>query len=830
MRHVQYGVARTAGGKCMRREPSHAMHVPHRHHVFDEYTVSLADGSLMQVLRLEGFRFETTDTEALARKAAAFNNLLRSQHEHVYLYTNLIRRHEDALPEGAFPPGFSHDLNEAWLQEFRGGKVFTNDYYLTIVMRDPFAMANWWEEWKMRLTRRSQTVGLRVRQQRMAKELSSIVTSFQGWLHDFGTKRLGVSILHPAGSMVPVLTSEVLQLLSYIINGETAPARLPCSTLAEATCQREWWFPNGTFVSKGVSESDTFYGAMLSLREYPSEGTMNGIFDDLLSLQFEVVVSQSFVREQNTFARKRLELQKQRYISAKEHERVINSVEDAIGELAASEVCYGHHHLTIMVRAASPEELEYRVALIKPIFSHVGVELVREGLNMEAAFWAQLPGNREYAMPRGWSLVSTKNIADFASFHAYARGEAGGSYLGSALSICKSKGNTPYFINLHQGKNGSTCIFGKTGSGKTTAAAFLVSQSQKYGGHTIIFDKDGSWENYVRAEDGNYATVRPGEQTGWNPLQLPDTPENRHFVSGFVSLQLSKTLKQSLTREQERRVTEAVSQLYDEFELTQRRYALLRELLINKSLQEALEPWMEKGQYGWLFDSPEHTLSFDQPITGIELGWILDQGEVVRTPAVSFLLYCTKQVVERAQLLRIILEEAWFLLRDEALAAQCEDWVRTMRKKDAFLFFLSQNLDLGSRAGMAIYEQSATKIFFPPFAAERKVYTETLGITEAQYELMFGESVESRTMLIKHGEETVVGVLDLSVVPEYLPILAGDKESLQLMRKLRAKHGPQAADWLPHFKVEVLRNEKASLDTTAHRSDHGNVWVERDTR
>ena len=74
------------------------------------------------------------------------------------------------------------------------------------------------------------------------------------------------------------------------------------------------------------------------------------------------------------------------------------------------------------------------------------------------------------------------------------------------------------------------------GVGRRVAAAeaerltSLLAQARKFAPKIVYFDKDRGAEIFIRAIGGRYDVLRPGEPTGLNPLQLPDTAGNRAFL------------------------------------------------------------------------------------------------------------------------------------------------------------------------------------------------------------------------------------------------------------------------------------------------------------
>lgn len=675
---IGYGVARTEHGSKLRNGRSASVHIPYVSHLNDN-TIALETGALMQVIKVEGFKFETHDDETLQHNVNALNTILKAQGGGVEIYSTLIRRNERALPGGVFQPGFSHDLNEEWLQRFKGDDVFVNEFYLSIIRQNPFNSARGLHSFLNSLQsnvydaeyERSLALELRT--------LTQIVQTFTTLLSDYGTRLLGLTTGDPTGKYPKAKYSEILSFLSTIINRDNHPFALPRENIGNVLNKTRKTVANRTVISEGLSYLDNSYSAMLSLKSYP-EITFSGIMNQLLSLPHELVVTQSFKMRPGDKSRKALKKLKGQLEATNEHDLLIKSVGSAQGELAVGRVAYGHHHCTIMVTKPDVPSLEYAITNIEPIFNDVGLVLVREDSGTEPAYWAQLPGNTPYIARN--KTISTKNFAALAAFNNYARGKRLKNFLGDALTVLPTPGKTPYFTNFHDGDagNGNACIGGQTTTGKTALATFLVSQSMKFGGKRVVLDKDHSWEVYVNAEDGAYIRIEDNVPTNLNPLQMPNTKRNRAFLKRWLILIVEAELHTDLTRGQKARIETAVDAHFTEFEQHERRLKYLRQQVIGDELKAALAPWVEGGVNGWIFDNPTDTLSFDKDITGIDVGWMLDE-ETIRTPITSYLLYRIEELIDDKTFVCIVLEEGWKLIADPRFKKQVVAWERTIRKK-----------------------------------------------------------------------------------------------------------------------------------------------------
>jgi type IV secretion system protein VirB4 len=104
------------------------------------------------------------------------------------------------------------------------------------------------------------------------------------------------------------------------------------------------------------------------------------------------------------------------------------------------------------------------------------------------------------------------------------------------VTLLETTAAGPYYFNFHQGDLGNFTVIGPSGSGKTVVLNFLLAQARKFAPRIIFFDKDRGAELFLRAIGGRYDQLRPGTASGLNPLQLDDTPANRHFLIDWIAL------------------------------------------------------------------------------------------------------------------------------------------------------------------------------------------------------------------------------------------------------------------------------------------------------
>ena len=91
--------------------------------------------------------------------------------------------------------------------------------------------------------------------------------------------------------------------------------------------------------------------------------------------------------------------------------------------------------------------LNDHIALARSFLADTGMLVAREDLALEAAFWAQLPGN--FAVRPRKAPITSRNFAAMAPFHNYPVGRATGNHWGEALSMFVTSARSPYHFSLH---------------------------------------------------------------------------------------------------------------------------------------------------------------------------------------------------------------------------------------------------------------------------------------------------------------------------------------------------------------------------------------------
>jgi len=773
----------------MAREKSAGHHLPYARHV-DDHSIETRDGMLMQVIHLRGLLFETADTDEINYRKRLRDAMLQSIGSSRFaLYHHIVRRRIEPEMAADHRDLFSQQLDDAWQARLATKRLYVNELFLTLIRRPLQGRVGGLDRIRGMMGRASE--GEEATSAADLRQLDSARDALMAALGSYGPRLLGV---YPTAQGT---CSEPLEFLSSLYNGEMRPVLLPHQDLGAYLPYRRISFGQETIELGPAGPAQRSFLGIVSIKDYPGQ-TAPGMLDELLRLPFELVVSQSFgfVERQQALGRMNLALRRMR--SAEDEAVSLRAdLAGAKDEVAAGRAGFGEHHMSIGIRADTPQGVDEGVAEVQAALADLGIIAVREEIGLEPAFWAQFPGNFKYIARRG--LVSTGNFAGLASGHNFPLGQAQGNHWGEAVTLLETTAAGPYYFNFHQGDLGNFTVIGPSGSGKTVVLNFLLAQARKFRPRIIFFDKDRGAELFIRAIGGRYDLLRPGTPSGLNPLQLDDNPTNRQFLIDWLTL-----LAGGADIDEIARIKDAVDANFQQ-PVEHRRLRHLAELFRGGQRPHGadfwarLRPWWGEGERAWLFDNPQDKTDLAAESVGFDMTQILDD-PAMRTPAMMYLFHRVEERLDGSAAI-IVVDEGWKALDDDVFVRRIKDWEKTIRKRNGIVGFATQSAQdaLESRIASAIIEQAATQIFMANPKARADDYIDGFGLTSHEYELVRTLPDNAHCFLIKHGAESVVARLDLTGERDLLTILSGRERTVRLLDAIRAKEGDDPAAWIPRL-------------------------------
>ncbi|CAN7697408.1 VirB4 family type IV secretion/conjugal transfer ATPase [Neorhizobium tomejilense] len=786
-------------GAAAARERSMSKHIPYLRHVADT-VIKLENGALLSIIRLNGLFFQTEDQAELNMRSVVQNTMIRALGSSRFsLWSTVIRRQVEAGLDSNFDAPFADLLNRRYMAELGDKRMFTNELYLSVLrsgMRGALAAGDTARRLFDKAGTRDAVDG---QLRESVSELEELVGNLCRDLQKYGARPLGIVYRDDEPYSEPC---EFFQ--SVLTCGIPRRMRLPRMSIAGYVGSSRLHFSRRTLQAQGAAREDDRFGAILSIKEYPPF-TGPGMLDGLLQMNHEFILTQSFTITDKPIAQERISrLKRQIAASDEAGSDVENDIDFALNSLMNQEAVFGLHHLTLLCLSRDVEGVNKAVSDLGACLTDMNVNWLREDLNLEAGFWAQLPGNHSYIARK--ALLSSANFAGLSSMHNFACGQTDGTHWKTPITILETTSQTPYWFNFHRRDIGHFLVTGPTGSGKTVALTFLLAQAFRVSPtpRAVFFDKDRGGEIFVRAMNGAYEVLMPGTSTGFNPLQIDNTGPNREFLLRLLKAMLQRCDAAGFDQEEEDILERALFRLMQE-PTAQRNLANLSGLLIGRSragpndLSARLRPWID-GEKAWLFNATHDVLSFsDRQVFGFDMTRILDNEEI-RTPALMYIFHRLDELLDGTPVM-IFMDEGWRLLRDPTFSDFIVDKMKTIRKLNGIVGFGTQSAADIARAPAShtLIEQSATNIHFPNPRADEESYIRRFGLTVKEFNFIRSTPPEKRTFLVKHGNDSVIARLDLGTMPDVIKVLSGRKDTIEECARLREELGDDPSAWLSRF-------------------------------
>jgi type IV secretion system protein VirB4 len=417
----------------------------------------------------------------------------------------------------------------------------------------------------------------------------------------------------------------------------------------------------------------------------------------------------------------------------------------------------GGFSLTIVLYGRSfsgrSTELDQLIAEFTGVFANADGNLFAETYNQLNAYFATVPGN--YALNLRQLYLLNKNYADLSFLFTILPGEKTNAHLGTEyLAALETDNSTPYFLNLHNGEVAHTLILGMTGSGKSYLCNFLLQNAQKYKSLTFIFDIGGSFQSLTTIFGGSYLNVgQEARDFTINPFSLPRTKQNLQFLFSFFRVLIEGNERRyRIDFKEERRLWDAIERMYV-LEPNQRTISNFGNII--GELKERLHRWSRGGQYGFLFDNAEDTLSFSRFQTFNFHGWN-DAPEVLE-PLLFYVLHrASNEIADPERLATFktfLLDEAWLFIKNETIRNYVVQAQKTWRKHNAAMILATQSIKELEDSGMLaiVAESCPTKIFLANPEMNREVYREAFHLNDTELDIIAG-LVPPGQMLIRKAQ------------------------------------------------------------------------------
>src|SRR6202021_575305 len=381
---------------------------------------------------------------------------------------------------------------------------------------------------------------------------------------------------------------------------------------------------------RGCLRVDDYYIKVLTLKE-PSAQSFPLIFKRLLEVEANYYVVTEWKREDSAKTRRTIQTKRRHFHNTKRSfasqvslndiptqdvllddskESQVRELGEGIKEIELHGNYFGLFSLTVVIYDLDMAKVDRACADFYKVFSVHDAQLYEEKYNLLNAFLAAVPGNHAFNL-RSLYLLNT-HYADFSLLFTLHSGDPRNQHLRQEyLAVLETNHHTPYFLTLHYRDVAHTMLLGRTGAGKSFLLNFLITNLQKYDPHTFIFDLGGSFESLTQLFGGPYVRVGLGsEDLKINPFSLPPTKENLDFLALFLKVLIQGQRADELDPATERDLFHQVENLYA-VDPALRTLGVLANTL-GHDVASRLSKWTRGGEFGFLFDNAEDTISFSR--------------------------------------------------------------------------------------------------------------------------------------------------------------------------------------------------------------------------
>jgi type IV secretion/conjugal transfer VirB4 family ATPase len=572
---------------------------------------------------------------------------------------------------------------------------------------------------------------------------------------------------------------------------------------------------------RGHLRLDDYYVKVLTLKE-PSAQSLPLIFKNLLEVQANYHVVTEWKKEDSGRTRRVIQAKRRHFHNTKRsffsqvnlndasphdvllddsRESQVRELGEGIKEIELGGNYFGQFSLTVVLYDIELARVERACADFYKVFSVHDAQLYEEKYNLLNAFLAAVPGN--YAFNLRYLYLLNTNYADYSFLFTLHSGEHRNRHLRQEyLAVLETNHHSPYFLNLHYRDVAHTIMLGRTGAGKSFLLNFLITNLQKYDPLTFIFDLGGSFENITRLFDGSYVRVGLESQDfRINPFSLPPTKDNLDFLALFLKVLMQVSGSAEFDPATERDLYQQIENVYA-LDPSLRTLGVLANTL-RQDLAGRLAKWIRGGQFGFVFDNEDDTISFSR-FQCFDFQRMSQYAEILE-PLLFYILHRANTVITDKQLTAtfkaFFIDEAWVFLRNPNIQRYVVEALKTWRKHNAAMLLSTQSLDELRRSDIldVILESCATKIFLANPDMDRELYRRQFHLNETEVEHIAG-LIPKQQFLIKTPE--LAKVVNLTVDPRSYWLYTNDPYDNQRRKEAFEKYGFEKG-------LEVLAGERA---------------------
>lgn len=360
--------------------------------------------------------------------------------------------------------------------------------------------------------------------------------------------------------------------------------------------------------------------------------------------------------------------------------------------------------------------------------------------------------------------------------------------------------NSLVILDRFSFQNAHMVIFAQSGSGKSYTAKIEAMRSLMLGTDVIILDPEGEYKSITEIYNGVFIPIDLTSDIHLNPFDLPPLLEDENPIDVFKEktadlIGLIKLLIGELTPEELTIIDQAISQTYAAFNIFPEKdfskaerfptlndfEKVLRGIQGGEKIADRLYPYTQ-GNFAGFINQPTN-IELDKRL--VVFGFRNLQDELRPIGMYIALNYVFSTIKRQVKKRVVIIDEAWWLMKNEAGANFLFDVVKRGRKYMVGLTTITQDVEdfLNSPYGKPIITNSALVFLMKQSPATIDLVGEVFRLSEGEKKFLL-QSERGRGILfagLKH--------VPLYVLPSYAEdqIIKSSPEQLMAIKKAKER-------------------------------------------
>ncbi len=575
---------------------------------YDENTLLTKNGELLQIFQINGI-----NSEKISDKLFSLRDVVRSAinkdvegGSKIAFWIHTIRRKANLDDSAPYNNLLSANIHEIWKKKNYWHDKFVNCLYVTVIYDAPELKLKNFNSLVNSLSANT-IVSFEINYfAKAAQMLNQTVDKLIVDLEEYGAEKLGIRIEGED------CYSDPMFLYRRIMQLNEQQCILPVADISISLASHQYAIGNDMMEVMG-SDGKKF-AALISIKEY--QEVSSEALDKFLQIPVEMIATEVFYFVDKNKVVPLFE--DQGYIADVSGDTELKSLNglDKILNDTDDKNYFCHQQISFMVIGEDAQQLNNQVKQASETLAKIGIVHVREDINLEKTFWAQLPGN--FAFLSRMSPTILNNTAALASLHNFPTGNQYNPW-GRAVTLLRTEKGTPYFMNFHDlAGNTNSCILGVSKSGRTTLLNFLLSEADKYKPTIIHIVDDLNSSLYIKAKGGRWIE---NSKNLFNVLSLEDNEQNRYCCFELLKI-LSKHSFDPLM-EPELTLLKDISEKVFAVPVKERKLSSIIEAIDDsksgKILKKRFKDYVKDGLYYEIFESQEEFLVSPGDILAINL-------------------------------------------------------------------------------------------------------------------------------------------------------------------------------------------------------------------